>query len=280
MPAVERMKPLLGTFVAIRAEADFLATEIEAAVDSAFRAIEQVERLMSFHRSGSDIARLNRALPGAYLRVHRWTYAVLAEAQRLCKLSGGLFDCNVGQSLRRAQLLPRNCITPAPRRRRPPGRAIQLRANQMIRVNDRVALDLGGIAKGFAVDQAVKALQAKGVATGVVNAGGDLRVFGDTREPVWVRRPSLSGELELMGMLTHGAVATSGSYFLQTAKTYQDSMTAIVNPLRGRRVSTTRSVSVVAKNCLLADALTKIAVIRHRLPAALMRSAQASIIML
>lgn len=279
MPSVERMRSLLGTFVTIRAQGAAGDTEaaVAAAVESAFSAIVRVERLMSFHRQTSDIGRLNRARPGSTLRVHRWTYTVLREAQRLNEASRGLFDCNIGEVLVRAGLLPRSRTTTA-RSRQPMRKAIALTRNGLVRLNHQVSLDLGGIAKGFAVDQAVHILRSRSVHSGLVNAGGDLYAFGHEPQAVWVRCPTAPGELRLIGYLRNGAVATSASYFTQDAHSDGVAGSAIVNAARGRRVGLAGSVSVIAKTCMQADALTKIVAMRRRIPAVLRLRSQAKVI--
>ncbi len=97
---------------------------------------------------------------------------------------------------------------------------------------------LDGIAKGFAVDRAVGCLQAAGM-SGVVNAGGDLRSFGEEWEPVYVRSGS---ELIYLGEIRDAAVATSASL-------------GIVHPRAGP--SRAAAVTVMASDCMTADALTK-----------------------
>jgi len=102
------------------------------------------------------------------------------------------------------------------------------------------AYALDGIAKGFAVDLAVEILAAKG-ARGCVNAGGDLRVFGNGFEDVHVR---LNDDFLHIGRVRDAAVATSASALL-------------VDPRRPGIDGAARSVTVIADNCMTADALTK-----------------------
>ncbi|MBI3345110.1 MAG: FAD:protein FMN transferase [Gammaproteobacteria bacterium] len=279
MPSVERMRPLLGTFVTIRAQGAVDASEaaVAAAVESAFVAISRVDRLMSFHRRGSDIGRLNRARPGTRLRVHRWTYQVLREAQRLRLESGGAFNCNVGTPLMRAGLLPK-LVRGQPVRRRHALPDIHLDQYRWIRLSARVVFDLGGIAKGFAVDKAVETLQRGGIASGLVNAGGDMRVFGVEPQPVWARCPSDPANVRMIGMLTNGAIATSAAYFVDRNPSGGAAASAIVKATTGRRVRMASSVSVVARSGMLADALTKVAVIKQRLPSRLARYARARMV--
>ena len=98
---------------------------------------------------------------------------------------------------------------------------------------------LDGIAKGFAVDRAVDCLREAGVTSGVVNAGGDLRVFGDDWQPLHIRS---GGRLIYIGEIRDAAVATSAS-------------TGLVGP-RGWQASAA-GVTVMAADCMTADALTK-----------------------
>ncbi|HET7364088.1 MAG TPA: FAD:protein FMN transferase [Burkholderiales bacterium] len=103
---------------------------------------------------------------------------------------------------------------------------------------------LDGIAKGFAVDRAVDALQSAGVRTGVVNAGGDLRVFGEAFEEVYVRPPQLPDRLLHIGRLRDAAVATSAT-------------TLLVDPRSAPRALRAAGATVIAADCMTADALTK-----------------------
>lgn len=115
--------------------------------------------------------------------------------------------------------------------------------------------DLGGIAKGFAVDCAVAALRKAGATSGIVNAGGDLRVFGD--EPQWIRirHPLRPGEEAGRILLRERALATSSSSFAPD----------LFDGRNGAPVPRDVSVTVGAADCLTADALTKIAlVLRER----------------
>lgn len=274
MPHVERMRPLLGTFVTIRANASTTVStaQVEVAIKSAFHAIERVGRQMSFHSSRSDVGRLNRGRSGTVLRVHRWTHTVLSYALSLWRTSGGVFDCDIAAHLMRAGLLPGKAHS---RKHRPfqlSCPAITLRPGNKILLNRPVMLDLGGIAKGFAVDKAVATLRAHGVAQGLVNAGGDLRVFGRDPQHIWVRCPDASGSNQWMGALSNGAIATSAAYNTRHASTDGIQASAIVDTWRNRRLVMHQSVSVIAKTCMQADALTKIAAATGRLPAALSRA--------
>jgi thiamine biosynthesis lipoprotein len=119
----------------------------------------------------------------------------------------------------------------------------------------QLTLDLGGIAKGFAVDKAIEALQLCGAKSGYVNAGGDLRVFGNTSQEIQVRNPSNPTELISLGSLKNGAIASSGLYYCDKSKSNQGH---IVNPQTMEQIEFTGSYSVISPECIYADALTKV----------------------
>jgi thiamine biosynthesis lipoprotein len=131
-----------------------------------------------------------------------------------------------------------------------------LEKNQ-IRSKKPVHLDLGGIAKGFAIDRAVDALLCSGIKEGVVNAGGDMRVFGSKPHPVKVRSPRDPNLLIDMGTLSDGSIATSANYFTTSDKNGYP-IGHIVRSQAKAIEKSSDSFSVVAPLCALADALTKV----------------------
>jgi thiamine biosynthesis lipoprotein len=251
---MRRARPLLGTLVEIRASAAD-SEVLAAAIDSAYRAVSRVHALMSYHRPRSDVGRINRLAWRTPVRVHPWTYAVLREAQRVARASGGLFDVSVAHDLVTRRVLP------APRGVRVPARGanyrdIRLLPGLRVRFARPLLLDLGGIAKGFAVDRAVDRLRVAGARSGVVNAGGDLRCFGPCSERVHVRHPADPGLLVPLAELREGALATSAAYFTRRRLAGRE-VSAQVHPHRPRFVPTD-SVSVAAARCVTADAWTKV----------------------
>jgi FAD:protein FMN transferase len=258
---LRRLRPLLGTFVEIRVTGE--PSRLECAVAAAFAAVERVQRLMSFHDPGSELSRLNQAQPGEMLQLDEHTHAVLRIARALGDWSYGLFDPTVAGTLVRQGFLPRpgtagvrSGLPPAGRTARATYRDLELLPGRRVRWRRKGWIDLGGIAKGFAVDRAIAALQSHGVASAVVNAGGDLRSFG-APEPIHVRSPEDSATLLRIGTLVDGAIATSADYFSHRASGGQR-IGALVDPRRAACVAWGRSVSVVAATCTLADALTKV----------------------
>ena len=255
---LRRARPLLGTLVEVRATAALEAASLHAAIDAAFAAIGQVHGLMSFHEDGSDVARINAAAAGEVVSVHADTYEVLSAARMLGDLCGGAFDVAT------AACLVRNRFLPAPGGRLParlpePGvtyRDLELLPEAQVRWRRRGWIDLGGIAKGYAVDRAIDALHAHGVASGVVNAGGDLRCFG-AAQPIHVRAPDEPSALLCLGSISDAAIATSAGYN-SGVQLDGGQVDALVDPVRGHCMAWERSISVLAADCMTADALTKV----------------------
>jgi FAD:protein FMN transferase len=245
------MRPFLGTFVEIRASGE--GSRLASAMAAAFAAIERVQRLMSFHDAQSDVSRINAAQAGTILQVDVLTHTVLRAARAMSERSGGLFDATMADALVRHGFLPR---PGAEDTQRVTFRDLELLPRSRVRWRRKGWVDLGGIAKGFAVDRAIEALQSHGVVSGVANAGGDLRCFG-APEPIHVRSPEDPSVLVRLGVLVDSAIATSADYFSERESRGQR-IGALVDPRRGACVGWGRSVSVVADTCMMADALTKV----------------------
>ena len=164
---------------------------------------------------------------------------MLAAASELFAASDGLFDASLGTG----------------------GDGWACDGAALRKLRDGVRLDLGGIAKGHAVDAAVIALQRAGVDAGWVNAGGDLRVFGALALPIDLRDERLGG-VRRFAMIEEGAFATS---WLTTTPRGRESS-------RHSSADAAKHASVAAEQCLWADALTKVVALsgdaRHPLVAA------------
>lgn len=250
---VRRARPLLGTFVEITARAGGDEAKLHGAIDKAFAAISTVHRLMSFHDPASDISRLNAEAAHKPVRVHRWTHRVLRLARNFSQESDGAFDITVASLLRAWRFLPRTGTRPC----RGDWRDIILERDGKVRFRRPLLVDLGGIAKGFAVDRATAVLIAAGVRGGIVNAGGDLRVFGSVSRRVHIRHPLAPERPGGVALLKNRAFATSATYFSR-----RKCGNRVLSPLVDGRTRESCvdhvSVSVAAPDCLTADALTKV----------------------
>lgn len=263
---VERARPLLGTTVAVRV-GGLAEVEAHAAIDAAFAEVARVHVLMSFHEAASELTRLNRKAADGPVAVDRLTFETIEKALSLAELSDGAFDPTVGAAVVRAGGLPEPAGAPLADPEAS-WRDVRLHADAgAVSFARPLRLDLCGIAKGFAVDRAVAALQAAGAAEGVVNAGGDLRVFG-APERVALRTGEADAVLAPVLELIDGAAASSG--FL--AADPDEPPMAVYLAGVGRRRLSGRFACVAAPQCVWADGLTKVVLARGARSAPLLRA--------
>lgn len=249
-----RAKPLLGTTVEIRVEG-LEEERAHAAIDRGFAAVADVHRLMSFHEAGSDVSRLNRDAAATSVTVEPDTFEVLVRAQLFAERSDGLFDITTASRLVTWGFLP------PPSGARPPvegasWRDIVLEDANRVRFRKPLWIDLGGIAKGYAVDQAIAAIAGDRSTQVCVNAGGDLRVAGPRPEPVRLRTALVTDAIPVVE-IEDGALACSSGH--EHLKNHQgDRVGPHVHGRSGASIGGTNFVAVAAADGLTADALTKV----------------------
>jgi thiamine biosynthesis lipoprotein len=231
-----RLRIALGTFVAVDAEATTACTA-EQGITAAFEAIARTERVMHPRRAGSDVALLSACAPGTVLAVDAWTWDVLELCRELHRMSGGAFD---------------PCLDSLPGRMSD----VELVDALHVRTLAPVRIDLGGVAKGYAVDRAIEAMRAVGCDAGLVNAGGDLAVFGARSRKVLCSTSGLTSAFELK----NAALATSDTTNLSRPAEHQGYYDGgdRARPISG-------AVSVTATRAALADALTKCLLVANNL---------------
>jgi thiamine biosynthesis lipoprotein len=225
-----RLRLLMGTFIAVEATS-YDAAAASRAIDAAFVTMQRVERLM--HPSGidSDLSKLGNAVVGEPIAVDPWTREVLSLARAMHDGSGGLFD---------------PCLATAP------GRIPDLDIRDAhIVCRARVEIDLGGIAKGFAVDVAIEELRREGCEAGLVNAGGDLRMFGPVPRTIELRRPG-GASVEL----TNTALAVSAPRSAESPPQHRGFYAG-----DSGRIVEGHDVAIIAPAAAVADALCKCAIL-------------------
>jgi len=249
--SARRARPLLGTFVEVTA-GGASRDRLNAAIEKAFAAVAEVHRLMSFHESGSDVSRLNRSALFEPLGVDPQTFEVLEWSQRFAEASEGCFDITVAAQLVDWRLLPRPVSAYVPDLQGS-WRDVELLPDSTVRFRRPIWIDLGGIAKGYAVDRAIDCLRDAGIPQGCVNAGGDLRVLG--REAARVQLEPRHGDERCVPVLevANRSVASSGG-----GRRHRSAVGPHVHGIARRAVGGHAFVSVVADRCVVADALTKV----------------------
>jgi thiamine biosynthesis lipoprotein len=264
-------REVMGTFARIVA----VATDKETAkksIKAGFKQLEMVDNLMSDYKSNSEISRVNRDAYKGSIKVNESTFKVLQKAIYFSELSEGAFDITVGPlvDLWRFAAEANSVPTEAElqqARSKVGYEKLLLDANEVtVRFAiDGMRLDLGGIAKGYAIDKAVEAMQKGGAITGMVDIGGDIRCFGTPRrgKDAWrigLQDPNKpedwfgASEPSLVLKLTDAAIATSGDYrrfVLIDGQKYSH----ILDTKTGRGSKALSSATIICKNAIDADAL-------------------------
>jgi FAD:protein FMN transferase len=245
MDVVRRMRPALGTFV----EAGCAGSAGLSALDAAFASLALAQERWSFQDPGSELSRINGS-DGGWVAVHGDTVRLLRLARALMLASGGYFDFTVGGAQVRRGSLPDHGGLPALER----GSALDVELGRgAVRLRRPVRLVLDGIAKGYAVDAACRAMRRAGAAAGWINAGGDIRVFGDVELPIALRGED--GGVRPYGTLRNAAFASS----MVAARRDESFGADIIGPAGLAPQPGVWSVS--ARSAWRADALTKVAAI-------------------
>jgi thiamine biosynthesis lipoprotein len=234
-----------------------------AAMSEAFDAMGRVDRDFSWSNPAGELARLNSSASGRAQKVVPEMLRVLEEALEIAEASGGAFDPTIGPLARLWNFEGGGVV--------PGDEAI---ASAMAKVGfmnldldpessevgfrvDGMQVDLGGIAKGLAIDLAAGVLMGHGVRSAIVDAGGDLRLIGaGPGRDFWrigVQDPRDASRMLLSLDLAGVSVATSGDYerfFERDGVRYHH----LLDPATGRPARGCRSVTVVAPTALEADA--------------------------
>jgi FAD:protein FMN transferase len=263
---VRRTVPVMGTvatLVAVHRDERYAHAALTAAATELLR----VESVLTRFRADSEIGRINAGDARSAVPVSAETAGVLAAALRWAEATGGAFD----PALARA-----TALWDVTRRTEPPAlpefarlaarrlyRGLELGTSHgtqhvVVRADDDVAIDLGGIGKGYGVDRATEVLRTWGIGSALVNAGGDLYALGTAPdgEPwrVGVRSPADPTRLAATLRASDSAIATSGDYeqyFEHAGRRYHHLLDpATASP----RIGETHTVTVRAPDCMNADA--------------------------
>ena len=228
----KRARPLLGTIVEIGVQ-DLHEEIAQKFISDAFAQIERIQRSMSRYDDRSEVNKINGLGVNADLVVSSDLWAVLDLAQDISRRSEGVFSICIEGEIN--------------------GDLLRLMDGDRVLRLQTGLIDLGGIAKGYAVDQAIESLKGWGVESAYVNAGGDVRAFGKPY-PIFVRHPLRPHESVASLDIVDAAFATSASY--QRHAKYNQSGT-IIDPRSKQPVAAGASASVMASTCVVADALAK-----------------------
>lgn len=260
----KKSQVLMGTVVNITIVDRDLAGA-EKACEIAFKEMSRIEKMLSVKDKSSEVYKLNQHKGLEFINVNPEIIFLLEESEKVSALSQGAFDVSVGPlvELWRESLEQGEGPTDTEIHKIIPlvdYRNIEIDSRRnLIRFKKKgIKIDFGGIAKGYAVDQAIKALKKKGVKNCLVEAGGDLFALGKgINKKDWLiglRNPRESG-LIFEFSCTNKGVATSGDYErfkILNKKRYHH----LIDPRSGLPASEVISATIAAPNAMTADALS------------------------
>jgi thiamine biosynthesis lipoprotein len=272
-PPVERTWLTMGTFASVTLRGDD-AAHIKLYQSETQRCFDEINTALTVYSPKSELSQLNRAT--SPLAVSPQTFTMLQTAIRYAEISSGAFDPTVAPIVRmwgfNGAVPPSNLPSP-----QAISAALQNTGYQQVRLtppstddpnshaiaafnHSGMSIDLGGIAKGFAVDQAYDHLIPLQPANVLINLGGNIRCHGSaTPERPWrigVRNPfDESQTIGILTMQSGDAVATSGNYerYVEIGGTRY---AHIIDPRNGQPVSGMAGVTVISKTATEADAIS------------------------
>jgi len=237
------------------------------ALSLAWARLYEIEKRMSRFEEASDVYKINTSYPRS-VRVHSDTYFVLQKSLEYSLLSQGAFDITVGaiediwkQSEKVNQLPTGDSLRQA--REKIGIDKIQLLGDNRVKIlGEGVKIDLGAIAKGFAIDEIARILKARGFQNFLVNAGGDLFLGGHhcqgrpwiigIRDPL---NPKKKTKIIHAVDLADSAITTSGDY----ERYYEiggQKYSHIIDPLTGYPAGHVASATVIVPTAIQADAFS------------------------
>jgi len=255
---IRRSRVMMGTVVEIMAAGE--GSDLEAAVEEAFAEMERLDKLLSRYNASSEVSRLSQSPGGGDVAAE--TAEVIALGLEVSRKSGGAFDMTLGRlkalwaideaapKVPTSEALAKALAGIGPQ-------ALTLEGRQLHKQSPQLQLDLGGIAKGYAVDRAIAILKQHGVTSAAVNAGGDMYLLGQRSARDWrvgIQHPRDKGGVLETVQIRDRAVVTSGDYeryFEQDGVRYHH----IFAPQNGMPARGCQSVTIVADSVALGDAL-------------------------
>lgn len=236
----------------------------DAAIGAVMGEMHRIDAAMSPFKPESELSRINRDAARAPVRVSDEMFALLGRALQFSALTDGAFDITFAAV---GSLYDyRHGVQPSQAQLDAARAAIGWRhlvldpAAQTVRFGKPgMRIDLGGFAKGYAVDNGARLLQQRGIGHAIVTAGGDSRIVGDRRGRPWtigVRDPRRAGAVVAVLPLEDVALSTSGDYerFFESGGLR---FHHVIDPRTGKSPDHVRSVSVLAPDGLTSEALSK-----------------------
>jgi len=220
-------------------------SEAISAISSAFEELHRIDALMSIFKENSEVSRLNEN--GFLKNMSEEVLYVIKKANYYSVLSSGAFDISI-------QPLIESLENSTPLNSEIDYRRIEI-SGRSVRLENGMKITLGGIGIGYAVDRACEILKQRKIEHALVNIGGDIKAIGGKDKnlawKVGIKNPENKGEFIKIIELKDAALATSGNYERQH----------IINPETREYAALLKSATIIAKDCIDADALSTTAFI-------------------
>lgn len=261
----QREAAIMGTRIAVELWAKTPA-EGDAAIDAVMQEMQRVDILMSHYKPESQLSRINARGGAGPVKVDRELFDLIALSLEYSRLTDGAFDityASVGYLYDyRKHVRPDEAQIEA-HLAAVDWRSLELDpAQSTVRfARPGMRIDLGGFAKGYAVDRSIALLEARGIEHASVSAGGDTRILGDRFGRPWIvgiRHPDDPDRVILRIPLEDAALSTSGDYeryFDADGVRYHH----IIDPRTGHSASKVRSATIIAATATETDGLSKTA---------------------
>jgi thiamine biosynthesis lipoprotein len=239
--------------------------DADTAINAAFSVIERLDKSLSVFSPDSEISKINKSAGVDFVKVSEDTYQLINAAIKIAQVSDGAFDPTIGPIVNLWDFVKK--IKPHPDKIRDRLSLVNYKdvlfddSDMSVKLKNKgMALDLGGIAKGFAADKAVLSLKASGIKAGIVACAGDIKVFGKKPDMknwlVGIRSPRGKPEdLNAVLSLNDLAVSTSGDYeryFIINDIRYHH----LLDPKTGSPAIGFQSVSIVNTQGVNTDSLS------------------------
>jgi len=228
-----------------------------------FDEMHRIDELMSPYIEHSELATINRDAAQREVKISKELFNLIKRSIEYSELSNGAFDITFASVGHLYDYRMKQHPTDKQIKRKLS--AINYKNINLNETDSRISfshkntrIDLGGIAKGYAVDNAIKILKNCGIKNALVSAGGDSRILGDKNGRPWVmgvRHPRDETRVVVSIPLSDSAISTSGDYeryFIENGTRYHH----IIKPSTGQSVNQTWSVSVMANEAITSDALS------------------------
>lgn len=261
---LRREEAIMGTAIAVELWCDQGEHAAEIAIAAVMHEMRRIDVAMSPHKPNSELSHINRMAAVEPVGISAEMLSLLTRAEYFSQLTGGAFDISYAAVGRlydyRLHQKPTEAELAKAREAVGYRHVVLDREARTVRfTHPGTCIDLGGFAKGHAVDRAVAILRRLGVAHAHISAGGDSRVLGDRRGRPWsigIRDPRTADGLVAVLPLQDTSISTSGDYerfFLEDGKRFHH----LIDPSSGRSPDTVRSVTVLGEDGLTTEALSK-----------------------